>query len=179
MTTRLTLLAAVLSLLAGCGEPPPDPPEGFTIEVAFVSIDVAALESLRVRFNPPDATRFADVAGSTFEGGAITLRQEPDSSLLFDITGAHVRDHLTPSPDGTMRFYELQVWSDDPMMRTAGPLLRGTAYRSGNPIGEGDVYLPSWPPPIEAEEGACSGVTCRARLSIVCTASAASMGLCL
>ena len=34
MTTRLTLLAAVLSLFAGCGEPPPDPPEGFTIEVA-------------------------------------------------------------------------------------------------------------------------------------------------
>jgi hypothetical protein len=176
MKTRFASLA-LLSVLVSCGPPPPEPPEGFIVAVAFESIDTAIVESIRIRFEPPDTTRFATVEDTTFEGGAITLSQDPDTSLVFEIAGDHVRDHLTPSPDGLSMFYELQVWSDDPVMRNAGPLVRGTAYRSGSQIGEGTVFLPSWPPPIEVEES-CNGTTCRARLAIICSASAASMGLC-
>jgi hypothetical protein len=178
MMTRFASLAAILSLLAGCGgPPPPEPPEGFTIAIRFDSIDIAILESARIRFHPPPTTRFAAVPDTEYEGGEITLTQDPDSSLLFELSGAHVRDRAMPSTDGPAMVYELQIWSEDPGMFD-GPLVLGTAYRSGNPIGEGTVYLPAWPPPIEVEQE-CIGSTCRALLPITCSPSAASMGLCL
>jgi hypothetical protein len=177
MMTRFTSYAWLLSLLAGCGGPPPVPPEGFTVAVDFQSIDVAIVESIRIRFNPPDTTQFAAVEDSTFEDGAISLHQDPDSSLVFDITGEHVRANMTPSPDGALMFYELQVWSDDPVMQSDGPLLLGSASRSSMVIGQGTGRVPTWPPPVE-EDDVCSGTECRARLPIACTPSAANMGLC-
>lgn len=178
MMTRFASLAALLAFLAGCGPPPPTPPEGFTIAVRFVSLDIAVLESVRVRVQPPPTTRFAEIDETQYESGGITLRQEADSSLVFELTGAHVRERAMRAPGGPEMIYEMQVWSDDPVMMT-GPLLLGSAMRSGTAIGEGTVYLPSWPPPIEDEEGRCSGSACQATLSITCTAQAASMGLCL
>lgn len=179
----LTLGATLVVAAASCSSDGDVPPEGFTIAVRFQSIDVAVVDTLRIRFIPPDGTGFAQQPEKTFEDGAITMRIEEDGSLVLAITGEHLRANVMPSSDGQATIYELHVWSDDPAMRAA-PLLFGTVFRGTEAIGDGSVYLPSWPPPYE-DDGMCvdpinpdRNATCRAQLAIECSRDAAAAGRC-
>lgn len=153
-------------LLASCGSAP-EPPEGFLVNIRFISLDPAVIDDMRLRFDPPEGMSFEPQDEMTFEGGAIVVRIDTDGSLIMTITGAHVRASLVPSPDGTQMIYPLQIWSDDPAMNTA-PLVIGSVSRSGEVIGDGTVFLPAWPPPLEASVG----------LGIQCTSTAAAAGRC-
>lgn len=177
-TATISAAVLALALLGACETPPMDPPpEGFRLVVRFVSVDVAVIDGVRLRLQPPDGARFATVPDTMFEDDRITLRSDSDSSLVFEIDGQHVRDHAVLAPDGTSTIYELQIWSDDPVMRADGPLVIGSASRSGADIAQGTAYLPAWPPPVEVE-GMCEGTTCTSQIAIECTSEAAGMGLC-
>lgn len=160
---RRVLLSLVTSALAlscvSCGGPP-DPPEGFRLDVHLVSIDTAIIERLRLTFTPRVGDSFEDIDETTYEGGGITVRTDSEGRFVMDITRQHVEANAVPSADGTRMIYSVQIWSDDPAMTTA-PLVVGSVTRSGEFIGTGMVYLPGWPPPLEAST----------QLNIPCTVS--------
>lgn len=165
----MNLLALVLLGLAGCGSPPPTPPEGLTLALRFVSIDIAIVEKVRLSFRPQNGARFQDTPEQMLEDGAIVMRVETDGTLTMEVSGDYVRAHATDTPDGTQKLLELHVWSDDPMMRE-GPLVFAFADRSGEAIGEAMAYLPTWPPPLEVDGGCTpAGQPCRTQLAITCT----------
>ncbi|HEY8432903.1 MAG TPA: hypothetical protein VIL20_31240 [Sandaracinaceae bacterium] len=167
MRGSLHRIALAMLALAGFGCSQPVAPEGFTIDVRFISIDLDVVDEVRLRFNPPDGERFEARDPMTFEDGAISVEVDADGTLRMSITGDYVRAHAVPAPDGSQRIMPLQIWSDDPTMNAA-PLVFGTAWRSGEAIGEGTVFLPRWPPPLGERTG----------LPIQCRADAAAMGLC-
>ncbi len=144
--TSLGLVLLTLALLASCGSPPP--PDGFTLNVHLLSLDLEIIERLRLRFSPQDlGTPFESQPDMTYEGGAITVHVDTDGALVMDITGEHVRELAMPSADGMQMIYPQQIWSEDET-RNLPPIVFGTVYRSGEPIAEGMVYLPAWPPPL-------------------------------
>lgn len=163
---RLLALATLALALPSCGSGP-EAPEGFTIDIRFISIDLSIVDELRLRFDPADGMAFEQQDPMTFEDGAISVEVDADGTLRMSITGTYVRAHAVPSADGSQMVMPLQIWSDDPAMNAA-PLVFGSAWRSGEAIGDGTVFLPRWPPPLGERTG----------LAIQCTASAASMGRC-
>jgi hypothetical protein len=168
-----SVAAAALALwVSSCGGGPSE--EGFTIAFRFVAIDPAVLERLELSVRPQGGATFEAQPESTHENGAITTRVESDGTLTLTVSGDHVRSRVT-SPDGVEQVYELQVWTDDEAMR-AGPQLVAFAVRSGARIGEGQAFLPTWPPPLE-EAGDCTlaGSSCRAQLNVTCYAGMASL----
>lgn len=145
---------AALVLLAGCASAP----EGFTLQIRFVSIDPEVIDMVRLSLTPEGADRFMVVEDMSFEGGAITTRVESGGeALVMEIAGDHVREHVT-RPDGVQYLYEIEMWSDDPTMDDA-PRVLGSVVRETESIGQGSGYLPGWPPPL--------GVT--AQLAIQCS----------
>lgn len=164
---RRSILGLALVLVSSsCGGPAA--PEGFTIAVRFVAIDVAVVDRLAISFRPQGDARFEAQREMSFEGGAITTRVEDDGTLTMEITGDHVRAHAT-SPDGMQYLYEVQIWSEDEAMRAA-PQMFGVAYRDGEAIGDGGAFLPLWPPPL-SEDGTCTATSCRTQLAITCYTS--------
>jgi hypothetical protein len=159
---RAALLGLVFSL-AGCGGAAP---EGFTLSVRFLSLDVAVIDSVRLAFRPAPGLVFQSQPEMTFEGGAITMRVESDGALALTITGAHIRANL--DPDEAMPTYDLEIWSDDPAMRS-GPVVLGSATNGTELIADGTMFLPAWPPPL--------GQT--TQIVIQCTAEAAIAGRCM
>ncbi len=153
------VVSALAALVTSCGGPP-DAPEGFRLDVHLVSIDVAIIERLRLSFTPRTGESFEAIDETTYEEGGITVRTDSEGRFVMDITGAHVAENAVPSSDGTRMIYSVQIWSDDPTMTTA-PLVVGSVTRSGEFIGTGMVYLPAWPPPLEAST----------QINIPCTAS--------
>jgi hypothetical protein len=164
MLPRALCWPVLALLLASCG-PGGEAPEGFVLAVRFVAIDTAVVDRLRLSFRPALGTRFEAQPEMTFEGGLITMRVEVDGSLVLSIDGAHVRANLVPGT--TMPVYELQIWSDDPAMR-AGPLVLGSVDRGSEVIGDGTVFLPAWPPPLEQTT----------QIAIECGMEAATAGRC-
>jgi hypothetical protein len=162
-----TAIALLLSIaLAGCGSPPPEPPEGFTIALRLMSIDVNVIEHATISFRPQAGARFESVSDQTVEDGNVMLHVEDDGTLTMDVNGNYLRAHKTDLTGGE-QLIELHVWSDDEMMRT-GPLMVATVYRTGVQIGTGMSYLPAWPPPIGLADGGCSASSCRAQIAIPC-----------
>lgn len=169
MRSRPALFALALAsvLTAGCG-PGADTPDGFALVVRFdSSVDVAVVDSLRLRFQPPIDTRFEAQPDATFEGGAIVVQVDANGSLVVLVDGEHVRAHATPSADGNQSLYELELWAEDPAMRD-GPLVIGSVLREGEVIADGTVYLTAWPPPL----GATTQIAMR------CTTEATTTGRC-
>lgn len=170
------LTALSLLMFACCGDSGMDePPESFRLVVRFSSIDVAVVDALRLRFAPPDGASFEPIPDTVLEDGEIRLGTEGDSVVVL-IDGEHIRRHATNPGDGSTH-YVIQLWSEDPVMRTAAPLVLGSAIRDGAAIGSGTAYLPEWPPPMEVG-GECQGRVCTTELRVTCTGEANAAGLC-
>lgn len=166
MTRRLAFATFLVSLLGSCAAAPAD---AFTLEVRLISIDPAVVDEVRISIRPNGTgERFQAIEPQTYENGQIQVEVATDGVLEVTIAGDHVRAHSRPSMTGVGAIYDLEIWSDDPMMRS-GPRLVGTAIRTSEAIGSGNSFLPAWPPVLGASS----------QLAIQCTPAAVSSGRCM
>lgn len=159
------LVCVALLALNGCGEEPP--PEGFEIQLRFVSLDPVVLDNVRVQFIPEDTQRFMFVEPMSFEDGRVGLEVAADGVVILTLNGQLVAERSVPQGDGSS-IYTLEVWTTDTRVRDPAPSVRVTANRDLEVIGEGFLYLPSWP--VELGENVL--------LPVSCTASAVTRGVC-
>lgn len=159
------ILCVALLGLHGCGEEPP--PEGFEIQLRFVSLDPVVLDNLRVQFIPDDTQRFMFVEPMSFEDGRVGLEVAADGVVILTLNGQLVAERSVPQGDGSF-IYTLEVWTPDTRVRNPAPAVRVTANRDLEVIGEGFLYLPSWPLELGAN----------VLLPVSCTSSAVTRGLC-
>lgn len=147
MRTLRTLLA-LLPILAISGCSAPAAPAGFTLAIQFSSVNAAAIDTLRITFQPRmDATgahAFMDIDPTPYFEGGVTVDVESDGVLVMTITGDYVRSHLTVEDAFDPRF-EIEIWSDDEGVMRQGPQVRATVVRASEQIATGAGFLPSWP----------------------------------
>ncbi len=140
-----TVVASLLCASCGGEEPPP---EGYHLELRFVSVDPSVFSEVQVRFEPDGMEQFTFVEPMSFEDGAIRLSVDSmDGTLLLTLDGAHVNQRAVDQGDGSS-VYDLEVWSNDGVMRTRAPSVRVVGLRGTEQIAEGFLFLPQWPLPL-------------------------------
>jgi hypothetical protein len=162
--------SALLSAMAGCNNAPP-PPEGYPLVLQMQNVSVTAIDELEIAITPRAVMGqpmpvFEDIEPTSLEGGAITVDVDADGVFVMNITGDYVRSHLVGGDDLNPRF-EIQIWSDDPMMRM-GPRVTGNVIRGDATIASGNGYMPEWPPPTDVESPNQINVPCLAAFSAEC-----------
>ena len=149
-TPSIIVLGLVLaSLVPSCAAPVA--PQGFTLAIQLVHVNIAAVDSVRLTFAPVmEGTMLAHFVqptrGTSFENGDIAISVDSVSGLLtMTISGAYFAAHAMADASGNDPRLELEIWSDDHVMHTAAPQVRATVTRRGMQIATGVAYLPSWP----------------------------------
>lgn len=154
--TLAPLLAAVLAFATSCTDDTPPPPEGFHLNLRFMSLDPTVLDRVEVTFQAPDDTTFMMVEPMSYADGAITLEVTssitggPPDRIIMTLRGDHVAAVADgPRGDGSY-MYDLEVFSNDETERSGMdvPGVRITALRGGEVIAEGFAFMPDWPPPL-------------------------------
>ena len=148
---RTALVLVLSGLASSCASPVA--PQGFTLAVQLMQVNVAAVDSLRITFAPVvegamTAHFVQPTRGMTFENGDITVSVDSTTGLLtMNITGAYFAAHALADTAGNDPRFEIELWSDDRSMHAA-PQMRATVTRRGMQIATGVAYLPSWPPAL-------------------------------
>lgn len=154
MQTRRRLLpplllsaALLLGLVPSCASP--TAPEGFTLAVQLMNVNVAAVDQVQLTFAPVmEGTMLGmfvqPTRGTTFENGDIQISVDSVGRLVMIISGSYFAAHATADATGADPRLELEIWSDDRTTHTA-PQVRASVTRAGNIIATGVAYLPSWP----------------------------------
>ncbi len=199
MPKRAPLLHAVvrgltgllgLALLVGCGGDELPRPEGFILNITFVSIDPNVITDLDVNVEPQGMDEaFAalvmpiafDENGVVSEDGPIRYDVADDGVLELDIRGDYVASHSMDNGNGTYTF-PLQMWSaildcnengqdcditQETRSRSPAPTARVIANRTGVVLGDALTNLPQWPLPV-GSSGSVE-VSCRATSVDRCT----------
>ena len=160
-----TISMALLGLLTSCGGEEP-PPEGYHLQLRFVSVDPSVFDQVQVRFDPDGDEQFMVIEPMSFEDGAINLSVDTaDGTLLMTLDGPHVNQRSVAQGDGSS-IYDLEVWSNDERMRSPAPSVRVVGLRGGEQIAEGFLFLPQWPLPLG--QVSLISVTCRMAVSDRC-----------
>jgi hypothetical protein len=146
-------LALLLGLCAAPGCGPATAPEGFTLAIQLMHVNVSAVDSVRLTFAAVmEGTMLAHFVqptrGTSFENGDIMISVDSVSGLLtMTITGSYFRAHALADDMGNDPRLEIEMWSDDTQMHGM-PQVRATVTRAGNQIATGVTYLAGWPLPL-------------------------------
>lgn len=158
---KASVLPALLLLLTSCSNDPP-PPEGFHLELRFVSVAPSVLDTVQLRFEPQTmGEQFMAIEPMSYEDGAIGVSVDADGFLNLSISGAHINTFAVDDGMGGY-IYDLELWSDDERGRTPAPSVRVSGLRGGETIAEGFLFLPQWPLPL----GNRSRVTVQCRMAV-------------
>jgi len=145
--TLAPLLAAVLALATSCGDDTPPPPEGFHLNLRFMSLDPTVLDRVEVIFEAQGTgEEFMAIEPMSYADGAITLEVDTNR-LTMTIAGSNIAAFAEDQGDGSY-VYDLEVFSDDEVPRTPAPSVRVIGVRGGEQIAEGFLFLPQWPLPL-------------------------------
>ena len=162
-----TVLAAMLATVAltSCGGEEP-PPEGFHLKIRFTSLDPNVIDNVRVTFDPMGTDQtFMFVEPMSYADGKITTAVDGDGVMVITIDGMYLASVGEVQGDGSFIF-DLEVWSDDEVVRMPAPFVRVSATRGAETIAQGDSFLPAWPLPLGAE--VLIQVPCRGAVSDRC-----------
>lgn len=167
MKTNLHRVIFATSLL-GTGCASEDKIAPFELELEFVNINPAVVDSLRVTLQTDTGQSFEMFSATMYEDDSLTSEVDGSGNWVLTMTQPYIAAHTIDdprTPEGPILTLELQAQGNtDDQVLVSDPLARAVAYRSGTAIGEGTRYVP-WP--------LLSGQT--AQLDVSCGGPASSM----